>query len=54
MSHNFLKLNADKTEVIMLGFKSQLAKVHLPTVNIADVDVPVKTDPVKNRGYRYV
>ncbi len=28
-------------------FKSQLGKIHLPTVNIADVDVPVRTDPVK-------
>ena len=53
MSQNFLKLNADKTEVIMLGFKSQLAKIHLPTVNIAGVDVPVRTDPVKNLGVMF-
>ena len=31
MSHNFLKLNADKTEVMVLGYRSQLSKLNLPT-----------------------
>ena len=29
MTMNFLKLNADKTDVVMLGFKAQLAKIKL-------------------------
>ncbi|XP_072036953.1 uncharacterized protein [Amphiura filiformis] len=53
MSANFLKLNADKTEVIMLGYRSQLAKIHLPNVNIAGVDIAVKSDPVKNLGVMF-
>ena len=53
MSQNFLKLNADKTEVIMLGFKAQLAKIDLPTVNIAGVNIPIKSDPVKNLGVMF-
>ena len=50
MSENYLKLNADKTEVIILGYRSQLSKIHLPNVNIAGVDIAVKSDPVKNLG----
>ncbi|XP_072050137.1 uncharacterized protein [Amphiura filiformis] len=53
MSENYLKLNADKTEVIMLGYRSQLAKIHLPNVNIAGVDIAVKSDPVKNLGVMF-
>ena len=50
---NFLKLNADKTEVVMLGFKAQLAKINLTSVNIAGVDIAIKSDPVKNLGVMF-
>ena len=53
MSCNFLKLNADKTEVTVLGFRSQLAKVDLPTVNIAGVDITITSDPIKNLGVMF-
>ena len=53
MSANFLKLNADKTEVILLGFKTQLAKIDLLHVNIAGVDIPIKSDPVRNLGVMF-
>lgn len=53
MSQNFLKLNADKTEVIILGFRAQLAKIDILTVNIAGVDIAIKSDPVKNLGVMF-
>ena len=53
MTMNFLKLNADKTEVVMLGFKAQLAKINLTSVNIAGVDIAIKSDPVKNLGVMF-
>ena len=48
MTMNFFKLNADKTEVVMLGFKAQLAKINLTSVNIA-----IKSDPVKSLGVMF-
>ena len=39
MSSNFLKLNADKTEVLVIGFRAQLAKFNLSSLKIAGVDV---------------
>ena len=53
MSQNYLKLNADKTEVIMLGFKAQLAKISLRSVQIAEVNVAINSDPVKNLGVMF-
>ena len=50
MSQNFLKLNADKTEVIVFGFRTQLSKFHLPSITIAGVNVPVQNNPVRNLG----
>jgi hypothetical protein len=53
MSTNFLKLNADKTEVIAIGFRAQLAKFHLQSVKVAGVDVLVETKPVRNLGVMF-
>ena len=53
MSHNFLKLNAEKTEVIVFGFHAQLAKFNLSSVNIAGIDIPVLGNPVKNLGVMF-
>ena len=49
----FLKLNADKTEVVMLGFKAKLGKINHTSVNIAGVDIAIKSDPVKNLGVMF-
>ena len=35
MTRNFLKLNAEKTEVLLIGFRAQLAKCNLMSVHIA-------------------
>ena len=53
MSQNFLKLNAEKTEVIVCGFRAQLCKFHLSSVNIAGVNVPVQTNAVRNLGVMF-
>ena len=50
MTMNFLKLNADKTEVNIPGFKAQIDKIKLTSVNIAGVDIAIKADPVKFSG----
>ncbi|KAJ8036170.1 hypothetical protein HOLleu_20059 [Holothuria leucospilota] len=51
MTHNFLKLNADKTEVLVIGFRAQLLKFNLPSIKIAGVrNVAVRSDPIKNLG----
>ena len=42
MSKNFLKLNADKTEVMVLGYRTQLSKFQLSSVSVAGIDVPVQ------------
>jgi hypothetical protein len=49
MHINKLKLNNDKTEVMLLGTKQQLSKISLSTFPIMDVDVPV-TKEVRNLG----
>jgi hypothetical protein len=53
MSSNFLKLNAEKTEVMVFGFRAQLAKFELPSIHISGVDVPVGSDPVRNLGVMF-
>ncbi len=53
MQTNFLKLNAEKTEVLVLGFRAQLAKFRLASVNIAGVDVPVQSKAVRNLGVMF-
>ena len=50
MSTSFPKLNADKTEVIAIRFRAQLAKFNLQSVKVAGVDVLVETKPVRNLG----
>lgn len=53
ITHNFLKLNADKTEVLVIGFRAQLLKFNLPSINIARVNVVVRSDPIKNLGVMF-
>jgi hypothetical protein len=49
MTHNMLKLNEDKTEVIVFGTSSVLAQVGTPTINIVDTDIQ-PTPTVRNLG----
>ena len=53
MSQNFLKLNAEKTEVIVCGFRAQLNKFHLVSLNIAGASVPVQVKAVRNLGVMF-
>jgi hypothetical protein len=53
MSTNFLKLNAEKTEILIFGFRAQLAKFSIHHVQIAGVDIPVLSNPVKNLGVMF-
>lgn len=53
MANNFLKLNAEKTEVIVFGFRVQLAKFTLSSIRIAGVDVPVTSNAVRNLGVMF-
>ena len=53
MMANFLKLNAEKTEVLLIGFHAQLAKIDLSSMNIAGVNVTIKSDPIRNLGVMF-
>ena len=50
MSANFLKLNSDKTEVLTFGTRQQLKKCTLNSINVAGIDVPIQSKPVRNLG----
>ena len=50
---NFLKLNAEKNEVLLIGFHAQLAKIDLSSMNIAGVNVTIKLDPIRNLGVMF-
>ena len=50
MSANFLKLNSDKTEVLIFGTRQQLNKCTLSSINVAGINVGIQTKPVRNLG----
>ena len=41
MSQNKLKLNADKTEVLVMGTPQMRAKISIPSITVSGVIVPV-------------
>ncbi len=49
MSQNFLKLNDDKTEFIIIGSHFQRSKVHIPHIRVGDVNI-TPGDSVRNLG----
>ena len=53
MTANFLKLNSDKTEVMMVGTYQQLAKFYISAINVAGVSVSVGQHPVHNLGVMF-
>ena len=50
MSQNKLKLNADKTEVLVMGTPKMRAKISIPSITVNGVIVPVLNEPVGNLG----
>ena len=50
MSQNKLKLNNDKTEIILFGSKKHLAELNIKSLSVAGTDVPVASEPVRNLG----
>ena len=50
MSQNKLKLNNDKTEIILFGSKKHLAELDIPSLSVAGIDVQVSSEPVRNLG----
>ena len=48
MSQNKLKLNADKTEVLVMGTPQMRAKISIPSITVDGVLVPVPNEPVGN------
>ena len=50
MSANFLKLNSDKTEIIVFGTRQQLLKSSITSINVAGATVAIQNKPVRNLG----
>jgi len=50
MSQNMLKLNSDKTEIVVIGTKSQRIKINIPSLSVAGQTVTVRCEPVSNLG----
>ena len=45
-----LKLNNDKTEIILFGSKKHLAELNIKSLSVAGTDVSVASEPVRNLG----
>ena len=50
MSQNKLKLNNDKTEIILFSSKKHLAELNIKSLSVAGTDVSVASEPVRNLG----
>jgi hypothetical protein len=50
MSQNKLKLNAAKTEIILLGPKKDLSTINITTISVAGTPVSVSLHPIRNLG----
>ena len=53
MEANKLKLNPEKTEIMLLGLKTQIRSVHISNISVAGVDVPVSHGPTRNLGVEF-
>ena len=45
MSQNKLKLNNDKTEIILFGSKKHLAELNIKSLSVAGTDVSIASEP---------
>jgi hypothetical protein len=50
MKENFLRLNEDKTEILVLGSKNLLGKLSVPVINVGDVGVE-PAEQARNIGF---
>ena len=50
MTSNFLKLNSDKTEVLLIGTYQQLAKYRISSISVAGIQVTLQQTSVRNLG----
>ena len=50
MTSNYLKLNSDKTEVLLIGTYQQLAKYRINSISVAGIQVTLQQTPVRNFG----
>ena len=50
MSQNKLKLNADKTEVLVMGTPQMWARISIHSITVNGVIVPVLNEPVWQSG----
>ena len=50
MASDQLKLNEDKTEVILIGTQQQLDKVNIALLDIGQASVPIVRSAVRNLG----
>ena len=50
MTSNFLKLNSDKTEVLLIGTYQQLAEYRINSISVAGIQVKLQQTPVRNLG----
>ena len=53
MAANLLKLNADKTEILILGSRVQLGKFMVNSISIGSIAVPICQKPVRNLGVMF-
>ena len=53
MSKNMLKLNSDKTEIIILGTDTVRAKVNIPEICVGDFKVGIEGRPVSKVGVTF-
>ncbi len=50
MTTNMLKLNNEKTDILLIGSATRLRKVKLDTILIGNTPVPIHSEPVDNLG----
>ena len=50
MAQNKLKLNTDKTEVILFGSKQQISQLNVQSICVAGTEVAISNEPVRNLG----
>ena len=53
MTDNKLKLNSSKTEIMLFGTKTSLAKVDIPHLQVAGTRVNIAQEPIRNLGVMF-
>ena len=50
MNDNFLKLNDDKTEILIIRSREELSKISDISIKVGDHSIPPGDDPQRNLG----